>query len=147
MEYESLEPPAAVSAEERPAQVPESSSSTSDNSDEDFERPRYHRKKQPSRIVRCKRLDDQIQGAPVASGILLVFRVQKFTSDNSLKSYLKEISVDVCSLLCVSHEDTKYRSLTLEVSKDDHNKLFAEDAWSNGTCVNCYIYKNTDVQV
>ena len=43
MESESIEPPAEVSAEERPAQVPESTSMALDNNHKDYEKPRYPR--------------------------------------------------------------------------------------------------------
>ena len=58
---------------------------------------------------------------------------------DSLNTYLMGMGVDIRSLESVSHKDAKYKSFKLEISKDDYNKLFSEDAWPNGICVKQYI--------
>ena len=60
---------------------------------------------------------------------------------DNINTYLMDMDVDVRSLESVSHKDAKYKSFKLEVSKDDYNKLFSEDAWPNGICVKQYISK------
>ena len=140
-------PDTAVPAEEVldsdvPSDItPELSSRTSDDGQEGFMQPRYHRRKQSRRIVRGNRSDDRIQGAPVASRFLFIYRVKKTTSVDNINTYLMDMEVDVRSLESVSHKDAKYKSFKLEVSKDDYTKLFSEDAWPNGICVKQYISK------
>ena len=125
-----------------PSEVtPDLSLRTSDDYQEGFMQPRYHRSKQSRPIVRGNRSDDLIQGAPVASRFLFIYRVRKTTSVDNINTYLMDIDVDVRSLESVSHKDAKYKSFKLEVSKDDHKTLFSEDAWPNDICVKQYISK------
>lgn len=113
-------------------------------SDTDFtlvnRRNKFHQKQQKRRnvTVGTGQQHGGVQGAPAPSRDIVVERVMKTTSLNSLQTHIVRKGITVRSLELLSHEDAKYQKFKLEIPKYDLQKVYTCENWPIGVVVRPY---------
>ena len=105
-------------------------------SEQDFQyQSQYQKRLKRQKIVTGKATTGRIRGAPPPSRDIFVYRLNSDTVDDDMLAYLHDNSVDVRDLICMSHEDSKFKSYKVTVSVTDMNRVFNEDFWPSGVRV------------
>ena len=82
--------------------------------------------------VGTKHSDHRVRGAPEPERQLFIYRVDRQTVTEDLKIYIQEAGITVCSLACVSKEDSKFKSFKLSVPLSQFKRLFDNQMWPEG---------------
>ena len=119
---------------ERLASASSMASSNRDaNSEKNFQFPPYYRRKlKKQHIVTGKSSSTRLQGAPLPSRDIFIYRLNSETTEVDINSYLKENNIESRDLVCMSHAESKFKSFKLSVSVKDVNTVFSEDFWPVG---------------
>ena len=115
--------------------------------DEGFSLPQYYVKQQrrmnnrKAKVVTgvgTKRSDHKVRGAPEPERQLFIYRVDRQTLTEHLKIFIQEAGITVCSLECVSKENSKHKSFKLSVPLSHFKRLFDDQMWPEGIRVRRY---------
>ena len=82
--------------------------------------------------VGTKHSDHRVRGAPEPERQLFIYRVDRQTVTEDLKIYIQEAGITMCSLVCVSKEDSKFKSFKLSVPLSQFKRLFDNQMWPEG---------------
>ena len=80
-------------------------------------------------------------GAPPPSRYLVIAKILKGKTTDDVSSYIKEVdsSIDIRSLIPISHEEAPFQKFKLEVSVSDFFKVNNRNFWHSG--VYCYPFR------
>jgi hypothetical protein len=76
-----------------------------------------------------------LRGAPEPSRDIFVYRVLKQYGEGDIRDHLKNNGVEARSIQRTSHDDAKFRSFHVEISKSDLPKVMVPAFWNDGVCV------------
>lgn len=79
-----------------------------------------------------------VQGAPAPSRDIVIERVMRSTTIESLRKLIVKNGITVRSLEVLSHVDAKYQKFKLEIPKHDLQKVYNGENWPVGVCVRPY---------
>lgn len=82
--------------------------------------------------------NDGVLGAPAPSRHIVIERVMRSTSLESLRKLIDKNGIIVRSLEALSHVEAKYQKFKLEVPKSDLQKVYNGENWPVGVCVRPY---------
>ena len=125
--------------------VPRQSESELSAKSNDFEIPKSHLRKQrkaAARLQGSKTPDpnSRFNGAPLPKRQVFVYRVQKPCDESDLVAHIDALNLNVGNyeVKCVSHQDAKYLSFTIDCNVNAFKVLMKEDIWPSGVCVRRY---------
>ena len=105
--------------------IAHSSSNISISSDipGDWKQPRRSQRRRPDVNEICGvRNGSKIKGASRPRWSMFISKVSKETDDKEMKKIIKLLQVTVLELVCVSHDDSVYKSFKLTVYPEDYKK-------------------------
>ena len=79
-----------------------------------------------------KHSDNRFRGAPEPERQLFIYRVDRQAVTEDLKIFIQEAGITVCSLVCVSKEDSKFKSFKISVPLFQFKRLFDNQVWPDG---------------
>ena len=69
---------------------------------------------------------------------MFISKVSKETDDKEMNNFIELLQVTVLELVCVSHDDSIYKSFKLTVYPEDYKKIFGPYLWPSGVCIRKY---------
>jgi hypothetical protein len=108
-------------------------SSQPSGNQEEFQYPRYHRRRKTT--IRGTRAGSniRIKGAPEPSRDVFVYRVDKGTTD--IEDFLTDNGINSRSVIIVSNNEARFSSFKVEVKVSELEKLLDPEFWPDGICV------------
>lgn len=106
-----------------------------------FEQTRHERKrlKRISKVITGKTpTNGNFKGAPEPDRYLFIHRVDKTVDSSAIKDHLCKNNITVRDLVCLAHDEAKYKSFKLTVPVHQFSSLFDENLWPNGVRVRKY---------
>ena len=110
---------------------------------EGFRMPAYvlrKQQRQKRRIIQgnAKESTGSFRGAPEPSRDLFIYRVDKDSTDDDLKTHIEASGINIRLLQCVSHSDAKFKSYRLTVAASQYGELFKDEMWPDGVNIRRY---------
>jgi hypothetical protein len=109
----------------------EVSGATNKMQDDGFIIPRYHRQK-PKAVIGKATNNTSIKAAPEPGRDLFIFRTDKSTTTENLKSYITECGISVRDITILSHSDAAFNSFKVTVPVSQVEKTLDPEMWPQG---------------
>ena len=99
------------------------------------------KKKRPTVIVGKGSSSASVKGAPEPSRDAFLYRIDKETNSENLVDYLSDKNITVRQVVCMSKQESAFKSFKITVAVSNFSALFDPNLWPEGVRIRKF-YKN-----
>jgi hypothetical protein len=116
------------------------------NQVDDFQIPKYHKKRQQKTVLGKKTGDTRLKVGPEPSREVFVYRVDKSTNIEDMRDFVVNEGFTVRDIKTMSHEDSLMKSFKITIPVSQLHKIMDPEMWPEGIRVRKFIAPKAKTQ-